>query len=157
MYILNGCCIIGSVGCETSNTVQAAGMPCAMRLTPQRLSTFRGNKMSEKVVNYTVTQTAHAIAEYQNSPTAETVATLAESFGKSIKSVIAYLKAERKTKSGNPVVTKEAFVSKIAGVLGVNDEKMDGLEKAPKAALEMILNALETKNRQIARIEDETS
>ena len=120
--------------------------------------------MSEKVVNYTVTQTAHAIAEYQNSPTAETVATLAESFGKSIKSVIAklsregvYLKAERKTKSGNPVVTKEAFVSKIAGVLGVNDEKMDGLEKAPKAALEMILNALETKNRQIARIEDETS
>jgi len=102
-----------------------------------------------KIVNYTDEQTATARSAYLKSPTKETVAELAESFGKSIKSVIAklsregvYVKAVRVSKAGGVIVSKDALVTNIAHLMGVNEEKLDGLDTAPKAALILIANAM---------------
>ncbi len=116
--------------------------------------------MTAKIVNYTPEQTSRAVSKYKASPTAETVAALASEFGKTVKSVVAklsregvYMKAERKTKTGAPVVSKEMFVAKIAEAVNVNAEKLDGLEKAPKAALTLILKALHEQLDSIEAME----
>ncbi|TFH10834.1 MAG: hypothetical protein E4H07_04900 [Nitrosomonadales bacterium] len=102
-----------------------------------------------KIVNYTQEQTALAKSAYVESPTKETVAKLAELFGKTAKSVIAklsregvYVKAVRVSKAGGVVVSKDALVTNIAHLMGVNEEKLDGLEAAPKASLILIANAM---------------
>ena len=51
-----------------------------------------------------------------------------------------YRKAEKVTKTGEPVATKEAIVAKIAGTLGVTG--IESLAKAEKPALRAILAAL---------------
>lgn len=102
-----------------------------------------------KIVNYTQEQTALAKSAYVESPTKETVAKLAELFGKTAKSVIAklsregvYVKAERVSKAGGIVTNKNTLVTNIAHMMGVNEEKLDGLEAAPKASLILIANAM---------------
>ncbi len=73
----------------------------------------------------------------------------AAQFGKTVKSIVAklsregvYVKAVRVTKAGEPIVKKEKMVATIAALIGVNAEKLDGLETAPKAALALITKAL---------------
>ena len=71
---------------------------------------------------------------------AEIAATLATEFGKTARSVIAkavrmeigYVAKTPTTKSGDPVTNKAALVADIASIVSGN---LDGLEKAPKAAL----------------------
>jgi hypothetical protein len=102
-----------------------------------------------KVVNYTPEQTAKLIADYTTSPTKDTVAALSVEMGKTTKSIVAklvregvYKKAEKVAKDGSPVTTKEDLVAKIAKEIGVEADKLDGLETAPKNALKLILSAL---------------
>jgi hypothetical protein len=72
---------------------------------------------------------------------------LAAEFGKSERSVtakavrmgVAYERKQPTTKSGAPVERKEAIVAQIADLVEGN---LDGLEKAPKAALQAVRNAL---------------
>lgn len=71
---------------------------------------------------------------------------LAERFGKDVRSVRAkavrmgiYQKAAKVSKSGEPIERKEAIVAEIAEIVGAN---MEGLEKAPKLALQAIRKAL---------------
>lgn len=120
--------------------------------------------MTEKtvVVNYTPEMVAEMLEMYAVTPTKETVETLATKFGKTTKSVIAklsregvYKKAERVTKAGEPVVKKDEMVGRIANLVGVTEDKLDGLEKAPKVALKLIFDALAEK--MIAGVEDATS
>lgn len=101
------------------------------------------------VVNYTPEMTAALVKAYGESPTKETVAEMAELFGKTTKSVIAklsregvYKKAEAVSKDGTPVVKKDVMVGMIAEKIGVAEEKLEGLEKAPKVALKLIFDAL---------------
>lgn len=108
--------------------------------------------MTEKVVNYTPEMTAEMLAAYTLAPTKETVAELAAKFGKTTKSVIAklsregvYKKAEPKAKDGGPIVKKDAMVGMIAEAINVTEDKLDGLEKAPKVALKLIFAALTAK------------
>lgn len=105
--------------------------------------------MAEKIVNYTPEQTASMIASYAANPTRETVKALAAELGKSERSVIAklsrehvYVKPERVDKTGAPVAKKDALVGEIAEAMHVTEDKLDGLEKAPKAVLRMIRDAL---------------
>lgn len=105
--------------------------------------------MAEKIVNYTPEQTAELLAAYVANPSKVTVESFAVKFGKTTKSVIAklsregvYVKAERTTKAGEPVVKKDEMVELIAGKMGVASEMLEGLEKAPKAALKLIFAAL---------------
>ena len=67
---------------------------------------------------------------------------LAAKFGKDVKSVRAkavrmgiYKAAEKKSKSGGAVESKEKIAADIALLVGKN---MEGLEKAPKLALQQI-------------------
>jgi hypothetical protein len=71
---------------------------------------------------------------------AELAASLAEEFGKTSRSVIAkiirmnvaYDRKESTTKTGEPVTSKAKLVEQIGAVVAGN---LDGLDKAPKAAL----------------------
>ena len=53
-----------------------------------------------------------------------------------------YLKTEYLTKTGEKPVTKRELVEKIGSVLGVEYKALAGLEKAPKAALKALREAI---------------
>ena len=86
----------------------------------------------------------------ENSPiTYDVAVVLAEKFGKKLRSVIAkacsmhdveYVAKERKTKSGETIVSKSALVSQISESL--NGVDLVGLEKATKSSLENLLEVI---------------
>ncbi len=86
----------------------------------------------------------------ENSPITYDVAViLADKFGKKLRSVIAkacsmhdveYIAKERKTKSGETIVSKSALVSQISDSL--NGVDLVGLEKATKSSLETLLREI---------------
>ena len=99
-----------------------------------------------KAVNYSAEQTAFAIAEYQAG---KSVDFIAEKLGKTTRSIVAklsregvYKAKEYVAKNGEKPMAKEAFVSAIAEKLGVDAEKLGGLEKANKETLKLILAGL---------------
>lgn len=92
--------------------------------------------------NYTKPQTEFIVEEYQAAPYPETVTYLAGRLGKSPKSIIGKLSREGVykrntyvTKTGAPPVTKVELVRSIAANLGVEEQKLEGLEKTPKQVL----------------------
>ena len=100
---------------------------------------------TEKTPNYSPSQEAR-MREFETID--NTVATLlATEFGKSPASVRAkavrmglnYVRKAPVTKSGAPVERKEAIVAEIASLVSGN---LEGLDKAPKAALQALRNAL---------------
>ena len=100
-------------------------------------------------MNYTEDQTKHIIAAYKEKPNRETVESLAEELGKSVKSIIGKLSREGvyrreiyKTKSGDLPVTKVEIVSNIADSLGIEVDSLLGLEKTPKATLKNLEEAI---------------
>ncbi len=102
-----------------------------------------------KIVNYTESQTTELVSAYLDSPTAETVASFAVAFGKSVRSIVAklsregvYLKAERTTKTGEPVQKKDATADAIGAVLMLTEAETESLTKANKTALVKIFAAL---------------
>lgn len=95
---------------------------------------------------YTPEQTTALVAAYQAAPTAETVASFAEAFGKSVKSVVAklsregvYVKKEYTTKAGATPVKKEALADELQAAFGLSEAEADSLTKANKTALVKIL------------------
>jgi len=99
------------------------------------------------MINYTPEVTQAIVEAYQAEPTMETVQALADKHDKTIKSVIGklsregvYKKATYKTKTGEKPVTKLELVAQIADFLEFdNPEVVAGLDKAPKSALNAIL------------------
>jgi hypothetical protein len=105
--------------------------------------------MAEKIVNYTEAQTARMLGEYTSNPSKETVTALAVEFGKSVRSIVAklsregvYQKAERTTKTGEPIQKKDATADAIGAVLGLTEAETESLTKANKTALTKIFAAL---------------
>jgi response regulator RpfG family c-di-GMP phosphodiesterase len=103
-----------------------------------------------KTVNYTPEQTAAIVAAYVAAPTSDTVATLAEQFGKTVKSVVAKLSREKvyiaktyTTKTGDAVVKKDTLADKLAEIVGLTEAEADSLTKANKTALAKIIAKLE--------------
>tara|TARA_Y100001937_G_C6933214_1_gene246950 strand:+ start:25 stop:336 length:312 start_codon:yes stop_codon:yes gene_type:complete len=102
--------------------------------------------MAEKAKNYTDEMVANMRELYTATPTRETVEVLAETFGKSVRSVIAKLSREgiyvsqpRVTKSGEPVVRKSELVAQIEDHFGI---EVPTLVKASKADLQELINHL---------------
>ena len=100
-------------------------------------------------MNYNEEQTKLIVETYQSNPNRETVEALAKELSKSIKSIIGKLSREGvyrreiyKTKTGELPVTKVEIVSDIADHLGIEVESLSGLEKAPKATLKKLENAI---------------
>ena len=102
--------------------------------------------MAEKVVNYTPEQTAKMVADYQSGATVETIA---QALGKTVRSVVAklsregvYKRKEYKTKTGEPVVKKDAHADAIGAILRLPENDIESLTKANKSALKAIFEAL---------------
>jgi predicted transcriptional regulator len=102
--------------------------------------------MTTKNVNYTVEQTAKIVADYANGATVEK---MAAELGKSVRSVVAKLSREGvykakayTTKTGAPVVKKDAHADAIGAILKLSENEIDSLTKANKTALEKIFSAL---------------
>lgn len=100
---------------------------------------------TEKVVSYSVEQTAEVVSQYLAGVSVENIAV---SVGKSVRSVIAKLSREKvyvakgRTESGAARVTKSALIALIAGKIGASEESLESLEKATKEALELVAKAL---------------
>ena len=98
---------------------------------------------------YTTEQTAALVEAYRAAPTAETVASFAETFGKSVKSIVAklsregvYQKKVYTTKAGAAPVRKEALADELQAVFNLSEAEADSLAKANKTALLKILAAV---------------
>lgn len=99
-----------------------------------------------KTINYTPEQTARMVADYQAGATVESIA---EALGKTVRSVTAKLSREKvyiaKTyvsKTGAPVVKKDAHADAIGAILKLTEAETESLTKANKTALEKIFSAL---------------
>jgi len=102
--------------------------------------------MTAKTVNYTPEQTAKMVADYSAGVTVETIA---ESMGKTVRSVVAKLSREKvykakeyKTKTGEAVVKKDAHADAIGAILKMPENDIESLTKANKNALRAIFEAL---------------
>jgi hypothetical protein len=102
--------------------------------------------MTSKTVNYTPEQTTKMVADYANGVTVETIAS---ELGKTVRSVVAKLSREKvykakeyKTKTGQPVVKKDAHADAIGAILKLTEAETESLTKANKTALEKIFGAL---------------
>lgn len=100
-------------------------------------------------MSYTEQITKELIEAYENDPTRETVERLAETYDKSIKSIIGKLSREGvyrrevyKSKTGEMPITKLEIVSSIADLLGIEIESLVGLEKSPKTTLKALEKAI---------------
>ena len=96
--------------------------------------------------NYSETMIAEITTKYSADPVRATVDALADKFGKSPRSIIAklstlgiYKAPARVTKTGAPVVKKEALVAEIVAAIGV---ELPSLVKANKQDLEALVSAL---------------
>ena len=99
-----------------------------------------------KTVNYTPEQTAQMVADYNQGTTVEQIA---ETLGKSVRSVVAklsregvYQKKVYKTKTGEAVVKKNDHADAIGAILRLTEPEIDSLTKANKSALAKIFEAL---------------
>ena len=102
--------------------------------------------MTAKVVNYTPEQTAQMVADYTAGVSVETIA---QNLGKTVRSVVAKLSREKvyvaKTyvsKTGEPVVKKDAHADAIGAILRLPENDIESLTKANKSALKAIFEAL---------------
>lgn len=108
---------------------------------------------TEKIVNYTSEQTAEIIAAYIANPAKGTVEALAVQFGKTSRSIVAklsregvYKKAVYKAKNGATVIRKSEIVTEIAKAIGVDADKLDGMEAATKNALLLVLASVKNNS-----------
>ena len=103
-----------------------------------------------KAVNYTPEQTATMVEMYSADKSEATVKTLAEMYGKTVRSIVAklsrekvYVAKEYKTKTGEAVTSKNDLADKIAAMVGgFTESETESLTKANKTALDKILACL---------------
>ena len=118
-----------------------------MQFIKTKLNT-RGSE-SIGMSNYTEEQTNMLVGAYLDKPTPETVEELAETLGKSKKSIIGKLSREgvyRRevyvSKTGEKPITKIEIVEQIADHLGLENTDLSGLEKSPKESLRRLEKAV---------------
>lgn len=101
---------------------------------------------AEKTVNYTPEMTVQMLKAYAEGSTVESIA---ESMGKTVRSVVAklsregvYRKKEYVSKTGERPVKKDETADKIGALVGLSEGEVDSLTKANKGALLKILGKL---------------
>ena len=102
--------------------------------------------MAEKTVNYTPEQTASMIQDYAAGVTVES---LAESMGKTVRSVVAKLSREGVykpkayvSKTGAAVIKKDNVADELGVICSLSESETESLTKANKTALLKILDKL---------------
>lgn len=95
---------------------------------------------TENKMNYTPEQTAQLVELYKSGTSVETIA---ESFGKTVRSVVAKLSREgvyqAKTRNTVARVKKADLVDMLAAACGVPPEVFESLEKANLDVLEALV------------------
>lgn len=98
--------------------------------------------------NYTDEMISDISSEYTANPTRATVDALAEKFNKTPRSIIAklsalglYVKVERVTKRGEPVVRKDELVAQVQASVGV---ELPSLAKMTKVDLQNLIDFFAT-------------
>ena len=111
--------------------------------------TYSQRTTNMKNVNYTPEVTATIVKTYEANPNMDTVRELAETFEKTTKSIIGklsregvYQKVSYTTKTGAKPITKAEIVAQITDQLNLDEQAVAGLEKAPKAALVAVRDAV---------------
>jgi len=106
--------------------------------------------------NYTQEQVSHMVEAYKEKPDRATVEMLAEDLDKSIKSIIGklsregvYKKTVYKTKTGENPVTKKELVVELSELVGLEYNRLAGLEKSPKADLKALVEVLREEYNEI--------
>jgi hypothetical protein len=99
-----------------------------------------------KALNYTPEQTLAMVADYQNGVSVEQIA---ETLGKTVRSVVAKLSREKVykakeyiSKTGEKPVKKDVHADAIGAILRLNENDIESLTKANKNALKAIFDAL---------------
>ncbi len=103
-----------------------------------------------RAVNYTPEQTVSMVAQYVADKSDATVAAIALSMGKTVRSVTAKLSREKVfvstkgyvTKTGEKAVKKDETADAIGAVLKMSESEIESLTKANKTALVKIFAAL---------------
>lgn len=102
--------------------------------------------MTAKAVNYTPEQTLKIVGDYQAGFTVETIA---ESMGKSVRSIVAklsregvYQKKQYVSKTGERPVKKDVHADAIGAILQLSENDIESLTKANKSALKAVFEAL---------------
>jgi hypothetical protein len=103
-----------------------------------------------KEANYSADVTEKLLAAWAVTDKSKVaVETLAVTFGKTARSIVAklsrekvYVKAAYVSKAGTVPVSKEAHVATIAAFMGVEVSKLESLEKANKTVLMLIESTL---------------
>jgi predicted transcriptional regulator len=105
--------------------------------------------MTTKTVNYTTEQTAQMVADYQAGMTVDAIA---ETLGKTVRSVVAKLSREKvyvakayKTKSGETPIKKDVHADFIGDALGLTESDTESLTKANKIALMKIADFIKAE------------
>lgn len=102
----------------------------------------------EKAVNYTAEQVEVLKSSYTGADNSGEVKALAEKLGKTPASVRAKLanlglyKSEEKAEEKSDRVTKLVIAEAIGEKIALLEHEVEGLAKAPKAALDKVLKAL---------------
>lgn len=99
---------------------------------------------TETKVNYTDTQTAELVQQYQNGVAVEQ---LAEQLGKTVRSIVAKLSREgvyrAKSKTSAARVTKAELVLGLASLLAIEDPSvLESLEKCSHEALSILVTKI---------------
>jgi len=99
-----------------------------------------------KAVNYTPEQTLAMVTDYQNGVSVEKIA---ETLGKTVRSVVAKLSREKVykakeyiSKTGEKPIKKDVHADAIGAILRLNENDIESLTKANKNALKAIFEAL---------------
>jgi hypothetical protein len=99
-----------------------------------------------KTVNYTPEQTLAMVTDYQNGVSVEKIA---ETLGKTVRSVVAKLSREKVykakeyiSKTGEKPIKKDVHADAIGAILRLNENDIESLTKANKNALKAIFEAL---------------
>lgn len=102
--------------------------------------------MATKAVNYTAEQTQQIVDAYNAGIAVESIA---ETMGKSVRSIVAklsregvYKKKEYVGKTGEKPVKKDTHADAIGAILNLSENDTESLTKANKAALKAIFEAL---------------
>lgn len=110
-----------------------------------------------KTPNYTEEQTAKMVADYKAGVTVESIA---ETLGKSVRSVVAKLSREKVyqakvyvSKTGEPVAKKDDTADAIGAVLKLSENDTSSLAKANKVALRAIWKVL-TESVHMSKVAD---
>jgi hypothetical protein len=96
------------------------------------------------------------VEAYKEKPERATVDMLAEDLDKSVKSIIGklsregvYKKTVYKTKTGESPVTKKELVVELSELVGLEYDRLTGLEKSPKADLKALVEVLREEYNEI--------